>query len=74
MAIKQLSYNFKNIEIYNLDDIWEVYHQNSMNRDKLLEDYSYLIDEQMEKLIKTLNYYEWYKFYYFSWNIDIKNF
>ena len=49
--------NFKNIEIYNLDDIWEVYHQNSMNRDKLLEDYSYLIDEQMEKLIKTLNYY-----------------
>ncbi|ALF21702.1 glutamyl-tRNA reductase [Fusobacterium animalis] len=50
--------NFKNIEIYNLDDIWKVYHQNSMNRDKLLEDYSYLIDEQMEKLIKTLNYYE----------------
>jgi len=50
--------NFKNIKIYNLDDIWEVYHQNSMNRDKLLEDYSYLINEQMEKLIKTLNYYE----------------
>ena len=50
--------NFKNIEIYNLDDIWEVYNQNSINRDKLLEDYSYLIDEQMEKLIKTLNYYE----------------
>ena len=50
--------NFQNIEIYNLDDIWKVYHQNSMNRDKLLEDYSYLIDEQMEKLIKTLNYYE----------------
>ena len=49
--------NFKNIKIYNLDDIWEVYHLNSMNRDKLLEDYSYLIDEQMEKLIKTLNYY-----------------
>lgn len=50
--------NFQNIEIYNLDDIWKVYHQNSMNRDKLLEDYSYLIDEQIEKLIKTLNYYE----------------
>ena len=50
--------NFKNIEIYNLDDIWEVYHLNSMNRDKLLEDYSYLINEQMEKLIKTLNYYK----------------
>ena len=50
--------NFKNIEIYNLDDIWEVYNQNSINRDKLLEDYSYLIDEQMEKLIKSLDYYK----------------
>ena len=50
--------DFKNIEIYNLDDIWEVYNQNSINRDKLLEDYSYLIEEQMEKLIKSLNYYK----------------
>ena len=50
--------DFKNIEIYNLDDIWEVYNQNSINRDKLLEDYSYLIDEQIEKLIKSLNYYK----------------
>ena len=50
--------DFKNIEIYNLDDIWEVYNQNSINRDKLLEDYSYLVDEQMEKLIKSLNYYK----------------
>ena len=49
--------NFKNIEIHNLDDIWEVYNQNSINRDKLLENYSYLIEEQMEKLIKSLNYY-----------------
>ena len=50
--------DFKNIEMYNLDDIWEVYNQNSINRDKLLEDYSYLIEEQMEKLIKSLNYYK----------------
>ena len=50
--------NFKNIEIHNLDDIWEVYNQNSINRDKLLENYSYLIEEQMEKLIKSLNYYK----------------
>ena len=50
--------DFKNIEIYNLDDIWKVYNQNSINRDKLLEDYSYLVDEQMEKLIKSLNYYK----------------
>ena len=50
--------DFKNIEIHNLDDIWEIYNQNSINRDKLLEDYSYLISEQMEKLIKSLNYYK----------------
>lgn len=50
--------NFENIKIYNLDDIWKVYNQNSINRDKLLEDYSYLINEQIEKLIKTLSYYE----------------
>ena len=50
--------DFKNIEIQNLDDIWEVYNQNSINRDKLLEDYSYLIEEQMEKLMKTLSYYK----------------
>ena len=50
--------DFENIEIYNLDDIWEVYNQNSINRDKLLEDYSYLVDEQIEKLIKSLNYYK----------------
>ena len=29
-----------------------------MNRDKLLEDYSYLVDEQMKKLIKSLDYYK----------------
>ena len=50
--------DFKNIEICNWADIWEVYNQNSINRDKLLEDYSYLIEEQMEKLIKSLNYYK----------------
>lgn len=50
--------NFKNVKIYNLDDIWKVYNQNSINRDKLLEDYFYLIDEQIEKLMNTLNYYQ----------------
>ena len=50
--------NFENVKIYNLDDVWDVYNQNSLNRDKLLEDYSYLIDEQIEKLNKSLSYYE----------------
>ena len=54
----RLAEDFENIDIFNLDDIWEVYNQNSMNRDKLLEDYLYLIDEQKEKLMKSLSFYE----------------
>lgn len=51
----------ENIKIFNLDDVWEVYNKNSSNRDKLLNDYSYLIDEQKEKLeekIKISKEYE----------------
>lgn len=51
----------ENIKIFNLDDVWEVYNKNSSNRDKLLNDYSYLIEEQKEKLeekIKISREYE----------------
>lgn len=51
----------KNISIFNLDDIWEVYNKNSSNRDKLLNDYLYLVEEQKEKLkekIKISQEYE----------------
>lgn len=48
----------KNISIFNLDDIWEVYHQNTSNRDKLLDEYSYLIEEQIGKLDKALSFYK----------------
>lgn len=49
---------FENIDIFNLDDIWEVYNENSLNREKLLKEFYYLIDEQIEKLNKALSYYE----------------
>lgn len=49
---------FENIDIFNLDDIWNIYNENSLNRDKLLKEFYYLIDEQIEKLNKALSYYE----------------
>ncbi|WP_022819769.1 glutamyl-tRNA reductase [Fusobacterium russii] len=45
----------KNISIFNLDDIWEAYNNNVCTRDKLLEEHSYLIAEQKEKLIKKID-------------------
>lgn len=44
----------KNISIFNLDDIWEIYRKNVCNRDKILEEYSYLIEEQHKKLIEKI--------------------
>lgn len=46
--------NLKNIKIYNLDDIWAVYNENVCTRDKLLEEYSHLIEEQKIKLIEKI--------------------
>ena len=40
----------ENINIYNLDDIWAVYNKNSNHRENLLNEYSYLIEEQINKL------------------------
>lgn len=51
---------FSNINIFNLDDIWDVYNKNFNNRDKLLEEYSYLINEQKEKLIEKIENSEKY--------------
>ncbi|MBZ4682770.1 MAG: glutamyl-tRNA reductase [Fusobacteriaceae bacterium] len=49
---------YKNIHLYNLDDLWEVYHQNNSNRKDKSEKYRYVIDENIEKLIKWLEYTE----------------
>lgn len=44
----------KNINIFNLDDIWAAYNKNACNRDKLLDEYSHLIEEQKIKLIEKI--------------------
>ena len=44
----------ENINIFNLDDVWDAYNKNVCNRDKLLEEYSHLIEEQKEKLIEKI--------------------
>lgn len=48
--------DLSNVELYNLDNLWEVYHENLGNRDALLNEYSYLIDEQIEQLNKWYRY------------------
>nr|WP_305798714.1 hypothetical protein [Leptotrichia sp. oral taxon 218] len=42
--------NFKNVFLYNLDDIWELYNQNVEKREQIVENFFYLIEEQLEKL------------------------
>lgn len=48
----------KNIDLFNLDDIWKVYNKNLKTRDELMESYSFLIDKQMINLKKWFQYYE----------------
>lgn len=48
----------ENVTLFNLDDIWGVYNQHLATRDALLEDYSFLVDKQMENLKKWFKYYE----------------
>jgi len=42
--------DFKNVFLYNLDDIWELYNQNVEKREQIVENFFYLIEEQLEKL------------------------
>lgn len=46
-----------NITIFNLTDIWDIYNKNINKRDLLMYKYNYLIEEQEEKLLKTLEFY-----------------
>ena len=41
---------FKNVFLYNLDDIWELYNQNVEKREQIVENFFYIIKEQLEKL------------------------
>ncbi len=50
--------NIKRVSLYNLDDAWAVYDSNLENREQLLEEYGYLLDEQMSVLKKWFDYKE----------------
>lgn len=46
------------VSIFNLDYLWEVSKKHSCFRENLLEEYSYLIEEQIQNIQKTLSYYQ----------------
>lgn len=56
--IDQKIANLPGVKIFNLDYLWEISKQHSCFREQLLLDYSYLIEEQMEAIHKSLNYYQ----------------
>lgn len=48
----------KNVSLFNLDDIWNVYNKNLETRDSLMNSYSYLVDKQIINLKKWFQYYD----------------
>ena len=48
--------DYPNINLYNLDDLWDVVRKNEENREKLLQEYKYILDEQIENLLKYCEY------------------
>ncbi|MCI6152465.1 glutamyl-tRNA reductase [Fusobacterium perfoetens] len=48
----------ENIDLFNLDDVWNVYNKNVKNREKILKEYEFLIYEQIEKLEKWFQWKE----------------
>ncbi|MGL4999057.1 MAG: glutamyl-tRNA reductase [Cetobacterium sp.] len=56
--IEQSLNNFKNINLYNIDDVWGVYYENLENRENILTKYEYMINEQMINLKKWFEYKE----------------
>ncbi|MGL5568839.1 MAG: glutamyl-tRNA reductase [Cetobacterium sp.] len=48
----------KNINLYNIDDVWGVYYENLENRENILTKYEYMLGEQMVNLKKWFDYKE----------------
>lgn len=44
----------ENAELYHLEDIWDEYNKNIEKRDKIVEKYSYIINEQINKLFDKI--------------------
>lgn len=56
--IEQSLGDLKNVSLFTLDDIWGVYNEHLATRDSLIENYSFMVDKQMENLRKWFQYYE----------------
>jgi len=48
--------NHSNINLYNLDHLWDVVRGNEEKRAKLLEEYKYILDDQIKNLLKYCEY------------------
>ena len=46
----------ENTNLYNLDHLWNVYHGNEKNRSELISKYNYLLEDQIKRLKKHLEY------------------
>jgi len=47
---------YEDINLYNLDDLWDMYRKHENNRSKIVENYKFMLDEQLEVLIKNLSW------------------
>lgn len=56
--IEQSLGELDNVSLFTLDDIWGVYNEHLATRDNLIENYTFMIDKQMENLRKWFQYYE----------------
>lgn len=56
--IEQSLGELNNVSLFTLDDIWGVYNKHLATRDSLIENYSFMIDQQMKNLRKWFQYYE----------------
>lgn len=45
-----------NINLYNLDHLWEVVRENEENRERLLKEYRYILEDQVRNLLKYCEY------------------
>jgi len=45
-----------NINLYNLDHLWEVVRGNEENRERLLKEYRYILEDQVRNLLKYCEY------------------
>ncbi len=43
------------VDLYNLDDIWEIYGKNAAEREQIMKEYSHIVDEEIERMK------EWFK-------------